>query len=246
MPAVFSTAAALLSPFTASAERWGVDRRLAYVALAVPVLGILALPVVYVISRDAFGFLMDEDGVVEYLQFVLFLISCVLAGLLARQRWMGGHRAQAIVFAAACLALLFISGEEISWGQRILGFEAPEPIREINEQDEMTLHNISGVLLLFNLGMLVASIYAMVAEPVARRLRATERWGEAGFLFVPPLFLASAFAVTAGFRILRLTLLESGYRVTRMGEWGELCFAAALAIFLVLCWRRLREPAPRG
>lgn len=43
------------------------------------------------------------------------------------------------------LALVFVFGfgEEISWGQRILGFETPELIKEINIQEEFNLHNLA-------------------------------------------------------------------------------------------------------
>jgi len=231
----------MLAPFIASANRWGFDARWAYVAMAVPPLGVLVLPGIYLLNRDLFAALMDEDRVVESLQFAAFAASALLSAWIARDRWTNGHRWQASLFALAALALIFISGEEISWGQRILGFEAPEALREINEQDELTVHNISGVLLAFNLGMLVTSLYAMVAEPIARLIRISDRWPHATFLFAPPLFLAPAFAVTAGFRLLRLIVLDGGYRTNRIGEWAELCFAAALAIFLMLCWRRLRK-----
>lgn len=42
------------------------------------------------------------------------------------------------LFAAA---LLFLGGEEISWGQRILDFQAPESITAANFQNEFNLHN---------------------------------------------------------------------------------------------------------
>jgi len=39
--------------------------------------------------------------------------------------------------------VFFIStGEEISWGQRIIGFSTPDNLNEINVQQEFTLHNI--------------------------------------------------------------------------------------------------------
>src|SRR5690606_21726008 len=40
------------------------------------------------------------------------------------------------------LILLFGAGEEISWGQRIFGFDTPEAIYQHNAQGEMNLHNL--------------------------------------------------------------------------------------------------------
>jgi hypothetical protein len=42
-----------------------------------------------------------------------------------------------------CALLLFLAfGEEASWGQHWLGFATPEPLREINAQQETNLHNL--------------------------------------------------------------------------------------------------------
>jgi hypothetical protein len=38
--------------------------------------------------------------------------------------------------------LIFAAAEEISWGQRIIGFETPEFIASVNEQNEANIHNI--------------------------------------------------------------------------------------------------------
>ena len=46
-----------------------------------------------------------------------------------------------MVLAWALLMFVFM-GEEISWGQRILGFGTPEVLMEINHQQEFNLHNI--------------------------------------------------------------------------------------------------------
>ncbi|MCB0950189.1 MAG: hypothetical protein KDB44_13105 [Mycobacterium sp.] len=36
----------------------------------------------------------------------------------------------------------FGAGEELSWGQRLLGFEPPASIAEVNEQEEFNIHNL--------------------------------------------------------------------------------------------------------
>ena len=236
-----------MRPILASAERWGVSGSVALAALALPLLGVAVLPVLWLVNEDVFRFLTAEDGPIEYTQFGAFVVGAIVSGLIAVQRWSTGHHGQATLFAMVALGLVVISGEEISWGQRIFGFQAPDALRRINEQDEMTFHNITGVLLIFNIGMLLASLYSVVAEPIGRRLHVAERWPSAEVLFMPPLFLSAAFAVMAVFRVVRLTVIEGGFGVNRIGEWAELCFARALLSFLSLALRRLRvaEPAKR-
>ncbi len=40
-------------------------------------------------------------------------------------------------------------GEEISWGQRIFGFDTPESIKELNYQEEFTIHNLQFIYDIF-------------------------------------------------------------------------------------------------
>jgi hypothetical protein len=46
-----------------------------------------------------------------------------------------------VITLGLALALFFGAGEELSWGQRLLGFDTPEALEE-NEQEEFTVHNL--------------------------------------------------------------------------------------------------------
>lgn len=48
-----------------------------------------------------------------------------------------------LVYLGLVLLFFFGAGEEISWGQRIFGFKTPEPLAQVNKQDELNLHNLS-------------------------------------------------------------------------------------------------------
>lgn len=48
-----------------------------------------------------------------------------------------------ILYLGLAVLFFFGAGEEISWGQRILGFETPDPISQVNRQEEFNLHNLS-------------------------------------------------------------------------------------------------------
>lgn len=48
-----------------------------------------------------------------------------------------------IIYLGLALLFFFGAGEEISWGQRILGFQTPETLSEVNRQEEFNLHNLS-------------------------------------------------------------------------------------------------------
>ena len=48
-----------------------------------------------------------------------------------------------LLYLGMALIFFFGAGEEISWGQRILGFQTPEALSEVNRQEEFNLHNLS-------------------------------------------------------------------------------------------------------
>ncbi|MFN3208208.1 MAG: hypothetical protein ACE369_04260 [Roseovarius sp.] len=111
-----------------------------------------------------------EDGPVEYgTAIMLFVSALVLAWHSARQ-FRTGRALAGICLSIYALIFVFGTGEEISWGQRILGLETPEALREINFQEEITLHNIvvGGKQLtktVFGSGLTIAILLYLLALP---------------------------------------------------------------------------------
>ncbi|MEQ9261180.1 MAG: hypothetical protein RIG84_18995 [Roseovarius sp.] len=83
-----------------------------------------------------------EDGPVEYGTALCLLASSLLllanAGALAGR----GLRLAAVLTAIYGLVFFFGAGEEISWGQRIFGWESSDFFKQNNKQMETNLHNL--------------------------------------------------------------------------------------------------------
>jgi hypothetical protein len=192
------------------------------------------LVAVSVLHRPTFRFVTREDSIFEWLQFVAFAAAAVFAGLCAFRLWNKGERVPAALFALMGLSCVFIAGEEISWGQRLFGFETSESWKEINKQNETTLHNVGSVLLFFNLAMLVISLYAVIVSLafIQRRPMGLWRW------LIPPSYLITAFGTMAAYKAIRFTIVRgSGFTAVKLGEWAELCMAVGLAAFAIEIWR---------
>ena len=105
-------------------------------------LGILAL---YFLSPDSYVWLGTEDKFGEDMTSVFYFG----AGFL--MLWRSGSQIRnkqtttirELVPVLIALFFIFVGGEEISWGQRLFGFETPEVIIDNNVQGESTLHNLS-------------------------------------------------------------------------------------------------------
>jgi hypothetical protein len=91
---------------------------------------------------------IPEDHYFELVGAFAFLVTSVLffyGFILARRRldktW--PSLMKQLVYLGMAGLFFFGAGEEISWGQRILGFETPETLSEVNRQEEFNLHNLS-------------------------------------------------------------------------------------------------------
>lgn len=211
-------------------------------ALAVIPLGIAGIGLVTAPFESVYRALADEDGLLEWFEFGLVLALIVLATALAVMLWRRGHRWLAALYVVAALGAVFVAGEEISWGQRILGFVTPGELEDVNRQGETNVHNIGSVLALFNLGIMGVSLGAIVLPFLRWTVWRDRARSVAGYVLIPPLALATAFAIPLVYRVVRLVFLpEAGARITKYQEFAELCFYFGLAAFFVLAYRAVRS-----
>lgn len=120
--------------------------RKSFIYIPFLMIALCALGLFFPFSREQTLWLLQENRPVEMLTF-MFLFAAGLIALVL------GFKARAIkpltyepLFILTFGILLLIVGlEEISWGQHFIGFETPESMKEINQQDEMNLHNLPGV-----------------------------------------------------------------------------------------------------
>jgi hypothetical protein len=231
------------------AFHWGVPAWAAEVVLLLPIVGGLAVAVMRLHS-GLFFWLVDEDSVLEWGQFGLFLVAVVMGALAVWRFATAGRRNEAIAFVIFVLGCILVAGEEISWGQRILGLETPDVLMDANVQAELNTHNLSAVRIGLKFAMIGVGLYGFVV-PWVLRVRESQLGPRLG-LAVPPLFLTSSFLMLAAYNLGRLVFFPSGffgveqnYTLGRFGEWPEFCLSLALALYASLIWRRSRpEEAP--
>jgi len=88
-------------------------------------------------------FFRGERGVLDRAEAVLWVPAIVLNIKL----FLGAFRARAVSvtagwFLAMTLVVIFLFGEEVSWGQYVFGFAPPDVMLEINAQDELNIHTL--------------------------------------------------------------------------------------------------------
>jgi len=105
-----------------------------------------------------------EDSVAESVSAICYLLA---AGIFFVQWVRGGFRN--IFVLGYALLFLVVGGEEISWGQRIIGLQTPDTLREINVQKETNIHNIDGIQQHVRLVGLMVVLAIAIVMPLTKR-----------------------------------------------------------------------------
>ena len=196
--------------------------------------------------RPLFRLLTKEDRILEWAQFGVLVLAAVTITKVALHLRREGRPSFALVWALFAAGCVVIAGEEIAWGQRILGLETPEALDEVNHQGQITAHNIRGVQDAINLVFTAAGLYGSVVAGLLR-WRARGAPSTTVRLLTPPLFLGSLFLIVAGYKAARLLVLhEARFIVVKYGEYVELCMAVGFLAFGWYTLRWLRERAAAG
>lgn len=174
-------------------------RRMAFAATAVlvPVIGVAYA------GRPWLGLeeLFVEDGPSEWFTALVFLAA---AAVFATRAWRAGpaRRLTALACGTASIVCAFIAFEEISYGQRLLGLATPDWLAEVNDQQEISLHNLHNSFMLNAYPVAGLGLFAVMMAAAwwwQELRRADAAWSEVTGLLPDPalLPLGAVIAVVA-------------------------------------------------
>lgn len=190
-----------------------------HVAAALAVVSMIALART---NESAYEHLVQEDRFVEWLTVAFFLAASVVGGARA-------IRARSLFDGLVALFCIAAAGEEVSWGQRFVGFTPPDVFLANNAQQEANLHNLFEAF-----GQPKWTLIALLAAygvvlPLSYRIRPMRQVAERLRMTAPPWGIVPWYAVAIALLI--------AYPVRFTGEWVE-AIAGALFFFST-------RPSPR-
>ena len=162
-----------------------------------------------------------EDGVFEYGSFVAWATA---SGLFL---WMGVRapgKQKVACFVIAVVAIV-LAMEEISWGQRLFGWESGEYFRAKNRQSETNLHNLFNINQIYKPAALFIILACVIPWTGVRLSTGVRRLFASWALPVITPKLWPIFLLVA--------ILLSRNPVPRALEFGELVLAIAVALLAV-------------
>ena len=119
----------------------------------------------YIYDQPLLAWITREDSVSESISAICYLAAACIFFV----EWIQGRFRNVFVLGYALL-FLGVGGEEISWGQRIIGIPTPEALKELNVQKETNLHNIDGI------HQHVRLVGLLVVLTIAVLMPLTDRW----------------------------------------------------------------------
>ena len=111
----------------------------------------------------------NENGLIELLQAALTAGGFILAIIILWKSRKTCSWPLKLWIGLAALCCLYVTGEEVSWGQHFFNWEASESWKHINDQQETNLHNTSSWLdqkprLLLLIGVIVGGLLIPLAQ----------------------------------------------------------------------------------
>ncbi|MEE8320893.1 MAG: hypothetical protein V3R68_03510 [Gammaproteobacteria bacterium] len=210
-----------------------------------PLMLLILIPIAF-IEPQIFHQMLAKDydgGVVEHLTVIL-LLPGIVAGLAVYIHYRKAlpDLLLGLWVLMWTLACIYFAGEEMSWGQWYFGWETPDSIRALNDQQETNLHNMSSwfdqkpkilVELWIFLGGLILPLWNMVRNKPSTNKLKWSYWILPTIVCVP----------TAGlFTLVRFADWAPWTVVQQFGsaELREYYVAIFLSIYLLSIYYRLR------
>ena len=150
--------------------------------------------------NSVYNFLIAEDSLLEYAQAILYLIAFFISLKILLKFLKLRKILNAFLYFILSLMFLFVSFEEISWGQRILNLDTPNYFLEINVQNEISLHNINKIQPYLHLFYVIVGLYGSIGwiifHPEVSDLKRIFNYKNILDYVVPKWFLSSYFFMT--------------------------------------------------
>lgn len=228
--------------FASGARDWGFSEAKVKTIFALPFVIMLIGVIAALLGKEVYKTFTGEDRVSEYLQVVGWVVAFGLACSILKKAKLIDDRFIITLYAILAVGIIFLIGEEVSWGQRWFGWETPETYREINKQSETNIHNLHGVERTLKFVHTTIGACGTFLPLVMLRIRKSSPNYQRWTMLVPHYTLIPFFLTTFLWRLYRNVSVPPRryyFVVAEYAEVMELILALAFVFFLLYQKRRL-------
>lgn len=236
---------------TAQARAPERRRDLTFVSVGLLVLLLGLAAVLSFFPNLYFRLIVSEQGIPENATVLIAVIGAGFAGSLFLRRDRMAHPVLGYWFLLFVVGLLFLAGEEASWGQQWLRWQSPEFFQENNLQQETNLHNMALWLeSVPKLSLVIAVAVTGLIYPALKRLKGVTLPQRIPLLrdIWPTPALWPCAVIAFGFRVAERIVVWSveidpiRHQVKVLKETHELFLVLFVTLYLFDVWRRTRQP----
>jgi len=219
-----------------------------------PVFFVSTLCASKIYSPVFYGSLVEEDGIFEFMQVLLYLLAAAFFLFTSKRLLEEKQRDLSLIFLVFSLGLVLVCAEELSWGQRILALDSPEFFTRNNVQRELTIHNLSLFQPFLHLGYILTGLAGATGWLLVRTA-GKPQWDSAvpawyiSTYFLPVFFIYLYFELS--YHLGRLMSAE-GFSVSRQWiswrdqELAELLLAAGFFLYSFIAFKMTSVSSPPG
>ena len=227
-----------------AAHEWDLSQKMILAIVCLPSFLALSGPVAALMGKDAYKWLTSEDGFAENMQVLFLSLAFLLSLPIVRRLWKAGDRGIVFLYLGVSIALVFLIGEEISWGQRIFGWETPESFKAASKQPETNIHNLYVVWDFCKWMQLLVGAYGTLLPLLFLRFPVAARYRKTISLLVPHYVLIPYFLFLFVWRIYR-TVFEPPNKyylvISQFNEVLELILYVGVMLFMIFQLRQTRQ-----
>lgn len=191
----------------------------------------------YFFELPLFLKVVREDGPIEMFQFSFYFLSATIS-LYNFIKHFKKHRLISLYYLVFFVVLIFISLEELAWGQRLFGLTTPESLAQINNQKEITLHNIKPVENSIHLAYIVIGLWGIIGHKLFNNWIAPSKYLVFYFFVIFAYFIAHRYA-----HLYYDIYTSARVSVPRWQELSELCLSMGVFFFML---EKVGNTPPRG
>lgn len=191
-----------------------------------------------ILDRETLISLHKEDGVMEYATAIIFFLCSAACVFLATR--FRAYRLRMLVHLLFAFGFFMLAGEEVSWGQRIFGFETVDFLAGKNVQNENNLHNLFGYAV-DHLAILTVFLYGFFLPVLARAYPDIRRLLFVLGIPIASLGLAFSFLATSMIHHWTVEKFIEPLPGLRTAELRELLTSVMFALLLCESWSLSRR-----
>ena len=147
-----------------------------------------------ILGHDSRDYIMmnTEGGLIEYSTSIAYILAFAFSVPVANYFLKQERKMWGILYYLFAVGLLFVGLEEISWGQRLLGWESPDFFQVYNSQAETTIHNLEWFRHYLHHGYMVIGFLGSFSWLIVRQNSTKPQLRFAKY-FIPSWFISSFF-----------------------------------------------------